>query len=95
MTVLPFPPRDAGRVLEAAMTAAMAAAVDEAERLNLSGMPVRMPGEVDPILLVELVALEAAIPVLRGLTSDPAMVDIVAHGMVTEVITRLHKRGLA
>lgn len=97
MTAIPFPPRGAGRVLAEAMAAALAAAEAEAARLR----PVlfepwgALALDTAPALRVEAAALDAAAPILRALTADPAMVRIIAHGMAAEALIRLRKRGAA
>ena len=90
MSVMPFPPRHAGAVLAQAMAAADAAAGAQADRQQSVSS---LPWSVAPELLSEQAALTAAMPILRGLIADPAMVAIVAHGMATEALLRLRKRG--
>ena len=93
----PFPPRHAGKVLAEAMSAADAAAAAEAARLRHLLLEPWGGRSMDPgaRAAVEAAALSAALPILRGLTSDPAMREIVAHGMAAEAMIRLGKRGAA
>jgi hypothetical protein len=93
--VLQFPPRDAGRVLDAALAAAMAAGEAEAEERKAEiftpwGAHHPMAGE-----WVRGAAANAAALILQNLTADPNMVSIVAFGMAEEVMIRLRKRGVA
>lgn len=98
MTVHPFPPREAGRLLAAALGAAERAGSAEADRrkddLFAPGGLRRIGSEVSEISVMQA-ALNAALPLLRGLTSDARMAEIVAHGMAEEVMLRLRKRGAA
>jgi hypothetical protein len=97
--VVPFPPRDAGRVLAEAMAAAEQAAIEEAARrahdLRSPWGGDRLGERCDAPVLVAQAALNAAAPLLRNLTSDPRMVEIVAAGMAEEAMIRLRKRGAA
>ena len=99
MSALPFPPRHAGSVLAAAMDAAEQAGAEEAAR-RAGELFWPWGGrfhdhESNAGLFIQQAALDAASPLLRGLTADAAMVDIVAHGMAEEVMIRLRKRGAA
>ena len=100
MTSIPFPPRHAGAVLEAAMRAADAAASDAAEQRRDDlftpwGARGRGGAADQAEIAIMGAALHAAAPLIRGLTADAAMVDVVAHGMAEEAMTRLRKRGAA
>ena len=85
MSLVSFPPRDAGPVLARALAKAEAAGAHEAAQRRATDSPC----------LVEQAALDAAMPDLRLLTSDPVMVGVLAHAMASEVMIRLRKRGLA
>ena len=97
MSVHPFPPRDAGRVLAAALDAAERAGADEAAR-RARDIFEPWGGRTDCMMAegaIRGAALHAAAPLLHGLTADPLMVGILAHGMADEVMIRLRKRGAA
>lgn len=89
MSVVPFPPRDAGRVLADALAAAIAAG--NAETLKRGCEVGQSPHRAAAEIAIEHAALNAAAPILRGLTADPRMVEIVALGMAAEVMIRLRK----
>jgi len=48
---------------------------------------------LQPEARVEHAAAMAAIPKLRQLTDDKAMIAVLAHGLAAEVMSRLRKRG--
>jgi hypothetical protein len=94
--VVPFPPRSAGAVLDAAMKAAMDAATAalRQQQMRLEAEPWRNRGfgahTKDP-MQIEQAALMAALPLLRDITSSSQMASIVAHGMASEAMIRLRK----
>jgi len=107
-TAIPFPPRGAGPVLQQALEAAEAAGQAEATRLLPTPLTATGRPDYAALLfkpsagrdygapvetLVEQAALMAAIPDLRQLTDDEAMIDILALGIAAEVMIRLRKRG--
>lgn len=93
---IPFPPRGAGPVLQQALEAAEAAGQAEATRLQrelfMPGGGRDYEGGDQARLVVEQAAFMAAMPGLRLLTSDSKMIAIMAHGIATEVMSRLWKR---
>jgi hypothetical protein len=93
--VLHFPPRDAGRVLDAALAAAMAAGEAEVEKRKAEILTSW--GAYHPMASEWVcgAAAEAAAPILQNLTADPNMISIVAFGMAEEVMLRLRNRGVA
>lgn len=91
-SLIPFPPRAAGRDLDRALAAALDAGGAEAARLARPGAAALGPVAE---ALIEQAALKAALPIVSGLTSDPAMAGIVAHGIAAEVLIRLRKAGAA
>lgn len=91
-TIVAFPPRDAGRVLDAALAAAVAAGNAETVRRSVE-LGRRRHFDNRPEIAIEQAALMAAVPILRSLTSDNRMVEIVALGMAAEVMSRLRKAG--
>jgi hypothetical protein len=95
-TAIPFPPRGAGPVLQQALEAAEAAGQAEATRLQrelfMQGGGRDYEGGLQARWAVEQAAVMAAMPGLRLLTSDGKMVDILAYGIATEVMSHLWKR---
>jgi len=90
--VVAFPPRDAGRVLAAALTAALAAGDAETIKRSVE-LSRRRSYDLGPEIAIEQAALMAAVSILRDLTSDVRMVEIVALGMAAEVMGHLRKAG--
>lgn len=90
MNIIFFPPRDAGRVLAEALSAAIAAGNAEAVKRSAE---IGRRGLIEnvPELAIEQAALTAAAQILGALTSDQRMVGIVALGMASEVMVRLRK----
>lgn len=88
MSVVAFPPRDAGRVLAAALDAAIAAADATAQRL------VNDPWSqtFEAVEGLRLLAYEAAKPLIEQLTTDARVLDVVCWGMASEALTQMHKR---
>lgn len=97
MSVVPFPPRDAGPVLARAMEAAAAAAKATIARTRPNNDPWLVLCAVPPLdeETIRLAAISASLPIIAGLTADPAMQAIVAHGMAVEAMIRLRKAGAA
>jgi hypothetical protein len=98
MSLVSFPPRDAGPILARALVRAEAAGVAEAARLASEiwgpwGGRRPIQDAPDPVGFVERAALNAAVPDLRLLTTDAGMVSSLAHGVAEEVMIRLRKRG--
>ena len=90
---------DPERALAAAMAAAERAAGEEAKRRAAElftpwGAPdFALAREAE--LFVRTAAVNAALPMLRRLTPDYAMREIIAHGMAEEALIHLRKRGAA
>lgn len=95
MKAIPFPPRDAGPVLARAMEAAEAAGGDAVREWASHPWDPWGAADTRPDLVIQHRAMIAATPILRLLTADEAMVDILASGLATEVMVRLRKRGAA
>lgn len=97
--VIPFPTRDAGRVLAEAMEAACRAAeaTADVEKARLAAEPhsrfAWSSAELD--LICQQAAVNAASPIVRLLTTDPYVLEAVCHGFSEEAMIRLRKRGAA
>ena len=91
-TVIAFPPRHPGHVLEQALAAAFAAG-EGAALAHPAASPT--PWDKRDEMSVRAAAYEAAYPTLRTLTCDDAMASVLGFGMVEEVVHQLRRRGLA
>ncbi|MBR0653652.1 hypothetical protein [Plastoroseomonas arctica] len=94
MSVVPFPPRASGAVLQEALDAAYAAS--ELEAKAWEGLAMTPWGESagQAHEAVMQAALAAATPILRNVTSAPAMVLLIANAMAEEANIRLRVRGV-
>jgi hypothetical protein len=89
---IPFPPRSAGAVLDAALKAAMDAASEALLQQQIQPWrKTRFGGHSSAHIQLEQVALMAALPPLRTITSSAEMTRVIAHGMAAEVMIRLRK----
>lgn len=98
MTVMAFPPRDAGRTLDSAMRAAEAAAGKQATQRHREQQSPWGTRDIATLMDEEVwrvAALRAASPILAALTADADMIQILAHGMAEEAVIRLRKCGAA
>jgi hypothetical protein len=93
---IPFPPRSAGAVLNAALRAAVAAASGamRLQQMQAKAEPWRdrgYGGRSKMPIQIEQAALTAALPVLKTITTNDYMARLIAQAMATTAVDRVRK----